>query len=366
MKFSINQSELVRAITVVLKGVSTRSTLPVLSGILIEAKGDEVLFQSTDLELSVRYRTAALVEEEGNTVVPGRLTHDIVKSLPDAAVSFETANGSSSISCGSTRFSVKTLNSDDFPSFPEVDVIKKVDIPFEPFSSMVRRVARAVSRDESRAILTGILLKVENNTVKMVATDSYRLAISEFTLTQPVEESFEAVISGSFLSDLASLERSEEPISLSLSENQIVVSYQETIFVNRRLEGNFPNYAQLLPSSHDVRIEMDKEKLTAAVKRLAILGSSSSPVRFDINIPSQTAQLSAAQQDIGSASETIPCTGEGEDIEIAFNCSYVLDGLGSIGTDTVFLEAQSPLKPGIFTSGEGEKFLYLVMPVRIA
>lgn len=366
MKLSINQTEIARAIATVLKGVSTRSTIPVLSGILVEASGDEAVFQSTDLELSVRYRVAALVEEEGSTVIPGKLASDIVKNLPDGAVTMETVNEGVAITCGSSRFTVHTLNPVDFPSFPEVDVSQTVEIPFPAFSSMVRRVARVVSRDETRAILTGILVTVEGTEVKMVATDSYRLAISEFSLPEPAAEGFEAVISGTFMSDIASLDRSEDPVSLSLAENQIVVSYESTVFVNRRLEGSFPNYRQLLPSSHTLRIGMDKEKLAAAVKRASILGSSTSPVRFDVNVPSQTVQLSTAQQDVGAASETVPCSGEGEDMEIAFNCSYVLDGLSAIDTDTVFLETNSPLKPGIFTSDEGERFLYLVMPVRIS
>lgn len=366
MKFSINQSEISKALSVVSKGVSYRSTLPVLSGILVEATGDEVVFQSTDLEMSVRYRTAALVEEEGSTVVPGKLTSDIVKNLPDAAVTLESESGVISIKCGSAFFSVHTLNPADFPSFPEVDVTQTIQIPYDAFSSMVKRVGRVVSRDESRAVLTGILIAVDGSDMKMVATDSYRLAICDFTLPQENDTNFEAVISGSFLSEIASLEKSDDPLTLSLTENQIVIEYQSTVFVNRRIEGNFPPYQQLIPSSHSVRIGMDKTALVAAMKRTSLLGSASSSVRFDINIPSQTVQLSTTQQDVGSAKETVSCSGEGEDIEIAFNCSYVLDGLAAVDTETVYFKAQSPLKPGIFTSDERERFLYLIMPVRFS
>ena len=366
MKFSINQSELQNALSVVLKGVATRSTLPILSGVLLEADNDSLTLQTTDLELSVQYTVAALVEQPGRAVGPGKLFADIVKNLPDAAVHVEADEENAVITCDTASFSIKALNPDDFPAFPHVDVTQRVDIPFAQFASMVRRVARVVSKDESRAILTGVLITIEDGRLKMVATDSYRLAITEAELPEYAGEEFQAVIAGTFLQDIAALPKTDGPVSFALAENQIVVTYQDTVFVNRRIEGNFPNYRQLLPDSHSTRVSMPVEHLVAGVKRASLLGQASSPVRFDINIASQTTQLSSVAQDVGSAQETIACAGEGEDVEIAFNYAYLLDGLAAVGTDEVFLEVQSSLKPGIFKAAEPENFLYLVMPVRIA
>lgn len=366
MKFSINQSELQNALSVVLKGIATRSTLPILSGIYLDAHDDTLTLQATDLELSIQYSVSALIEETGKAVVPGKLFSDIVKNLPDAAVHVEAEDDSAVITCDTASFSIKTLDAEDFPGFPHVDVQQEVSIPFTQFASMVKRVARTVSKDESRAILTGVLITLEDSMLKMVATDSYRLAITETQLEDSAAEEFQAVISGSFLQEIASLPRSDEDLKLALAENQIVVTYHDTVFINRRLEGNFPNYRQLLPDSYVTRVSMDVGHLIAGVKRTSLLGQTSSPVRFDINIASQTAQLSAVAQDVGSAQETLSCEGEGEDVEIAFNYAYVLDGLSSVNTDNVYLEVQSSLKPGIFKSAEGENFLYLVMPVRIS
>lgn len=366
MKFSINQSELQNALSVVLKGIATRSTLPILSGIYLDAHDDTLTLQATDLELSIQYSVPALIEETGKAVVPGKLFSDIVKNLPDAAVHVEAEDDSAVITCDTASFSIKTLDAEDFPGFPHVDVQQEIAIPFAQFASMVKRVARTVSKDESRAILTGVLITLEDSMLKMVATDSYRLAITETQLEDSAAEEFQAVISGSFLQEIASLPRSDENLKLSLAENQIVVTYHDTVFINRRLEGNFPNYRQLLPDSYVTRVSMDVGHLIAGVKRTSLLGQTSSPVRFDINIASQTAQLSAVAQDVGSAQETLSCEGEGEDVEIAFNYAYVLDGLSSVNTDNVYLEVQSSLKPGIFKSAEGENFLYLVMPVRIS
>lgn len=366
MKFSINQSELQNALTVVLKGIATRSTLPILSGIYLDAHADSLTLQATDLELSIQYTVSALVEEEGKAVVPGKLFSEIVKNLPDAAVHVEAEDDSAVITCDTASFSIKTLDAEDFPGFPHVDVQQEIVIPFSQFASMVKRVARVVSKDESRAILTGVLITLEGSRLKMVATDSYRLAITEADVPEAGAEDFQAVIAGSFLQEIASMPRTDDALKLALAENQIVVTYQDTVFINRRIEGNFPNYRQLLPDSHATRVSMDVDHLVAGVKRTSLLGQSSSPVKFDINIASQTAQLSAMTQDVGSAQETLPCAGEGEDVEIAFNYAYVLDGLASVGTDKVFLEVQSSLKPGIFKADEGEDFLYLVMPVRIS
>lgn len=365
MKFSINKTELQNAISVVLKGVSTRSTLPVLSGILLEAASDRLTLQATDLEVSIQYSAAALVEEEGRAVVPGKLFSEIVKNLPDAAVHVRAEDEQAFVTCDTSSFSIKALNPEDFPGFPSVDTHQKIEIPFAQFSSMVKRVSRVVSKDESRPILTGVLITLENGLLRMVATDSYRLAVTEASLDSAADD-FQAVISGSFLSEIASLPKTDSPVSLALAENQIVVTCRDTVFINRRIEGNFPNYKQLLPDSCATRATVPVDHLVASVKRASILGSSSSPVKLDLNAASQTMQISAASQDVGSAQETLACEIEGEDVEIAFNYAYVLEGLSAVATDEVYLEVNSSLKPGIFRAAQPENYLYLVMPVRIS
>ena len=365
MRFSINRTELQNAISVVLKGVSTRSTLPVLSGILLEAAGDRLTLQTTDLEVSIQYSVAALVEEEGRAVVPGKLFSDIVKNLPDAAVHVRAEDEQAFVTCDTSSFSLKALNHEDFPGFPSVDTHQRIEIPFAQFAAMVKRVSRVVSKDESRPILTGVLITLEGGLLRMVATDSYRLAVTEALLDSSADD-FQAVISGAFLSEIASLPKTEAAVSLALAENQIVVTCQDTVFINRRIEGNFPNYKQLLPDSYVTRATLDVDRLVAGVKRASLMGSSSTPVKFDLNMASQTVQLSAAAQDVGSAQETLACELEGEDVEIAFNFAYVLDGLSAVGSDEVYLEVQSALKPGIFRAVGADNYLYLVMPVRVA
>lgn len=365
MKFSINKTELQNALTVVLKGVSTRSTLPVLSGILLDTRNDELILQATDLEYSVQYAVPVLVEEEGRTVVPGKLFADIVKNLPDAAINIQAHDGEAFITCDTSSFSIKTLNPDDFPGFPHVETSQSIEIPFSVFSNMVKRVARTVSKDESRAILTGVLITLEDGILKMVATDSYRLAMTKTTLKGATAEDFEAIISGNFLTEVAAISNMDSMVKIALAENQIVITCDSIVFVNRRIEGNYPNYRQLLPEGYSSRALMSVKDITASVKRASLLSTTIAPMKFDLNIASQTTQVTVSSPDVGSAQETIISKIDGEDAEIAFNSSYVLDGLTAISGDEVYLEVQSELKPGILRAVEPEDYLYLIMPVRM-
>lgn len=363
MKFSISQAELLNALTIVQKGIAQRATLPILAGVYIVTRGDEVNFQTTDLEMSVQYTAASLVEEPGATVLPGKLFIDIVKNLPDAAVHIESSDDGAIISCESSSFSIRSLNADDFPGFPHVSPERQISVPFDTFSTMARKVCRVVSKDESRMILTGVLIEVESGILKMVATDSYRLAVTEHQLEELVED-FNAVLAGNFVSNLAGLPKTGENISLALAENQVIISYAGTVFVNRRIEGKYPNYKQLIPSSCDTRCSVGRSALTSAVKRASLLDSSGSQVRVSVNAASQTIQLTTTQ-DVGSTQELIKAQIEGEDVEIGFNSFYVIEGLTAMNSSEVQLELQGAMKPGILKGSDDEKYLYLVMPVRL-
>lgn len=364
MRFSINKMELQNALGVVMKGVSSRSTLPILSGVYIDAQADAITLQSTDLELSVQVSAPALIEEPGKTVVPGKLFSDIVRSLPDAAVNIQAAESDLKVTCDTSTFAIRTLNPDDFPGFPKSEANQSISLPFGTFSTMVKRVSRVVSKDESRAILTGVLIELEDGELKMVATDSYRLALAKTHVESETAE-FSAVIAGTFLNDVCSVLTTEADVTLGLAENQIIITCENTLFINRRIEGNYPNYRQLLPDDYNTRATIELPALTSSVKRAAILSSSSAPMRFDLNNATQTIQIFVNSSDVGSVQETISCEMTGDDIEIAFNSAYVTDGLAAIRGEKVYFDVQSSMKPGIFRTVDGDEYLYLIMPVRL-
>ncbi len=367
MKFSIARSELAEALSVTSKGMSARSTLPILSGVLFSSSEGLLTLQATDLEVSVRHSVPALIDEDGQVVIPGRLLSDIVRSLPEAAVSIETEGDNVLVRCQQSSFTMKTLNAADFPKFPEVSVDKKVAIPSDVMASMVRKVSKAVSRDETRAVLTGVLMVIDGAMVKMVATDSYRLAIDEVILDEPAGEEVEVVIPGRALDEATKIATGTGKVEVGVSDNQVVFDSGSTTFVARRIEGTFPNYRQLIPerSEDDTFIEIATEELASAVKRVSLLALHNSPLRLSVSVEDQTLSLSATTQDVGDASEDLMAKIEGKDVEIAFNHSFMSDGLASIGTEMLSLLIQGSMKPGLLRSGNGEDFRYLLMPVRL-
>lgn len=365
MKLSIARSELLEALNVVSKGMSARSTLPILSGIYLSATDGVLTLQSTDLEISVRHSSPALIEEEGQAVIPGKLLSEIVRSLPEAAVVIEKEKETANVRCQQSTFALKTLNPSDFPKFPEISVEKSISLPADTLSTMVRRVAKAVSRDETRAILTGILLVIEGPSLRMVATDSYRLAVADKLMDEPSTEEIEVVIPSRAIEEATKLAASGESVRIGVSDNQIVFEFGETTFVTRRIEGTFPNYKQLVPKEIETFAEASTDDLLAAVKRVSLMALHNTPLKISVRSEDQTLSLEAKTQDVGDASEDVMVKAEGKDVDVAFNHSFLLDGLTSITSETVRLEVQSSLKPGVLRNTGGEEFLYLLMPVRL-
>ena len=364
MEFNIDKNELQKALTTVSKGMSARTTLPILAGILVSAEGDMVKFQTTDLETSISHKTHADVVEEGTSVLPGKLLQDIAKSFQDAAVHVKTSENQAIVSCMNSSFTLSTLPAADFPAFPQVDPQQQIDVPANDLARAVQRVAFAASRDEARAVLTGIFFEVGEKSIRLVATDGYRLAVVDMPASLAQVDPFSAIIPSRAFDDVTRLSSSEQAISIGLSENQVMFTFGDTVFVSRRTEGDYPDYRGLLPKNHNLRVDMQTEDLKTAVKRVSLIAQAHSPVRFHFDILGQQAMVCANAQDVGNAEESIPMQIDGEDnLEIAFNHQYVLDALNVMGEQTR-IEMQSSLKPGIFKPGEDESYLYLVMPVR--
>lgn len=365
MKFSIAKTELTDILNIVLKGMASRSTLPILSGILVDAAADKVTFQTTDLEISIRHIAAANVTEEGRAVIPGKLFADIVKSLPDAAVTVTSYQEQTEISCLGSSFSLSSLNPSDFPYFPEVSADKTIVLPSSDLAAVIKRVGRAVSRDESRAVLTGVQLTLEGSNARFIATDSYRLAVANMTVEGQEFEPFTAIVPGKVFEDVSKLAASGENVTIGFTDNQIVFEFGSTVFVSRKIEGNYPNCMQLIPADHAVSVRIDTAALVTAIKRVSLLAQAHSPIHFKFSEGDQDCTVSAKTADVGGAQETVDAQVEGEDIEIAFNHQYVLDGLAAVEGETL-IELQTSLKPGIIKQSGDDNYLYLAMPVRLS
>lgn len=364
MKFSISKMDLQEALSVVSKGMSARSTVAILSGIYISAREGKITLQTTDLEISVRCSSLALVEEGGEAVVPGKLLSEIVRSLPDAAISCELQGDVFFISCLSSSFTLNTMNSSDFPAFPQVELVDSITLPTSLLSNVVKKISKATSRDAAHAILTGINLTVSGEKLTLVATDSYRLAISEISI-EGGEGEFSLVIPGSTFDEVCKLAPKDGNITIGYSSNQIVFEFETSTFVARKLEGNYPNYRQIIPSEKKVTATIDTKMLIDAVKRASIMAHDYMQIKMVISPDSQSIEISSNSADIGRVKEMVDAQVEGEELVIGFNYQYIMDGLTSIDSDEVIFEANAPLKPGVIKSVGEDSFFYLSMPVRL-
>ena len=364
LKFSISKTDLLEALSIVSKGMSGRSTLPILSGIYINVEDGFITLQATDLEISVRHKIPALVEVPGTAVVPGKIFHDIVRSLPDAAISCSFADEVFNIECMSSSFNMTTMRPDEFPAFPQVNLIDSIDLPASTLAKMVKKVSKATSRDQTHMVLMGINLTVEDEKLTMVATDSYRLAITNLTV-EGHQGLFSLIVPGITFDEVCKLAAKEETVTIGYSENQIVFEFGNSTFVTRKLEGNYPNYRQIIPSEKKVTAVVDTKVFTEAVKRASIMAQEYMQIRLDISPDAQQIEITSNTSDVGGVEERVEAQVEGEEIVIGFNYQYIMDGLNSVDSDEVIFEADSPLKPGVLKSVGDDGFFYLSMPVRL-
>lgn len=367
MRFIVSQSALDRALAVVSKGLSSQSTNPIYTGVRIEAAEGTVELQTTNQQISVRHLVPANVEEEGVCVVSGKILSNVVKNLPDAAVEFGGHDRVMEITCEKSHFRLNTLDYRDFPEFPHVDPEREVDLPSAVLSRMVDKVYRVTSKDTSRPILSGVLLTVEENTIRLVATDSYRLAVCDTnTETSGVDSPFEVIVPGATFHDVLGLPSMTERLTIALSESQIVFTFGNTCYVSRRIEGNYPNFRQLLPPSCTTTVTFDASLLSQALRRVAVIALASPSVRFDVDADGGFMQLSASSPDQGEARETVPVDIQGPSTQIALNYHYVLDCATASASDAdMSLELLSSMQPAVFKSYADINYLYLLMPVRL-
>jgi DNA polymerase-3 subunit beta len=365
MRLTIEKNQLLQSLSMVSKGMSSRSTLPILSGIHLETSEGSLVFRTTDLAVSIQHRVPVLVERDGATVVPGKLFFDIIKSFPEAAITLDQDGDELKVSCLDLIFTIHTLSPADFPLFPQIDSKVAGTIPSGIFSSMVKKVIKAVSRDESRAVLTGVLVKMDGTSLQLVATDSYRLAISKTQLETPVDEATDLIVPGDVLDEIRRLLAAQDILTISDSENQIIFSFGETTFITRKIEGSYPNYEAIIPTEKKTTAVIETAVILSAIKRVAITAQIHTPIRLSFDPDAQLIMVSSKTQDVASAYEKVTAQIEGEHLEIGFNHQYIIDGLSAIDTEEVNFEAQSMLKPGIVRTIGAEYFFYLTMPVRI-
>jgi len=362
MKINIERERFADAIGWVLRSVSTRATLPALGGVLFDAQGSTVRLAGTDLELAGEATVEAKVEEAGSVVLPGRVLGEIARSLPEGAVRIETSGGQAIVACGAAEFTLRTLPVEDFPQLSPAEGGAGGAIEAKTFAQAVSQVTRAASSDEARPVLTGTLLEAATDTLTLVATDSYRLAVRTIDWKGPAEP-IKRVIPARALVEAARASDGTGEITIALGESQAVFTVEGRRLTTRLIEGEFPNWGQLIPGDLPNELRIDRELFAEAVRRVGILAQSGAPVRIELT--SDGAKLGAGSQDVGEAHEMVQGKFEGEPLTIAFNPQYLLDGINAVEGTEVVLATRDGLKPAVVRAPEDAGYAYLAMPVRI-
>ena len=367
MKISTSRTALFTELQTVTRAASTRSAVQALSGVQLTAKGGAIELRATDMEIGLRVPLEGEVVRDGAVVLPARLLVDVVRALPGDSVSLELRASEQDVEivAGSATFHIRTLRLEDFPPFPEPERDGRVEVPGPAFVETVLKVARSASRDETRPVLTGILVSAAESDVRMVATDSYRLSVKETKLESPLAGAFEANVPARALQELTRIVQSTEAEALSVSvrTNQVIFEAGGVVLSSRLIDGQFPNYRQLIPDGYEHQLRISGEELGDVVKRISLMAQKNAPLRLAFTEGELT--VSAQTPDVGEASEPLPVPFAGEPFEIGFNPEFLRDGLDSVGSDDLILKLISPLRPGLIEGADESGFLYLIMPIRL-
>jgi DNA polymerase-3 subunit beta len=365
---SLSAADLLAQLQTVTRVASTRSAVQALSGVMISAQdGSTPELLATDMEIGLRVPLQAEVSRPGSAVLPARLLLDVARSLPAEVLTMELRSAEQDVEliCGPTTFHLRTLRAEDFPTLPTPSPDTRVALPAEAFVQTISRVARSASRDETRPVLTGILMSASGTELRMVATDSYRLSVKETTLDSALEGSLEANVPARALQELVRIAQPAmgDSVAVSVGQNQVIFELGDVVLSSRLIDGQFPNYRQLLPESVEHELRLASAELTDVVRRISLLAQKNAPLRLSFS--EGTLTVSAQTPDVGEASESIPVPFHGEPFEIGFNPEFLRDGLESVESEELVLKLISPLRPGLIESPDTGDFVYLIMPIRL-
>ena len=374
MRAICNTETFGRKLQLVSRGVSARSTIQLLGGILLEAQGDELKLSATNMEISIQTSSPAEVQGEGRVIIPARIFNDIVRSLSGGKFTLEhdDSEGMVRLAAGENEYRIRTFAADDYPQLPKFPEEGTFRMPGESLVETVEKVSRSYSRDETRPVLTGILISFEDSRVRMVTTDSYRLSIKETELaTAPFDGPKEAIIPARAMQEVSRIfsGSDEGSIEVSLSENQALFRIGDVVFGTRLIDGNFPEYRRLLPSGFERKIAVSREKLIETLRRVNLFAARQTPpVPVSLSFSEGAVEVIVKNGEVGDAHERLEASSEDEFV-ISFNPSYLLDGVSAIDSDEVVFKLNEALKPGLIVpqlnGDEGEPdFLYLIMPMR--
>jgi DNA polymerase-3 subunit beta len=367
VKFTCPKRLFHEALQSVSRAVATRSTLPILSHVYLEARGTQLKLVTTDLEIGMMCELPIEdAAEPGAVTVPERILQDVVANLPDAEVELESNERNLlTLRAGKSQYTIHGLPAEEFPVLPTVPQDAVLSVPGPVLRDLVRKTLFAASTDESRLILTGCLLAWDGQQAVMAATDTHRLAVKKAPVTGQFTRPISAIIPARALQELLRLlGSSDDPASIYVGDNQILFVLGRVQLVSRLIEGQFPAYDRVIPQDLQKRMVVNRQELYEAVRRAGIVAKSESNKIIFRSVDS-TLTLEARSGDVGDAHEEVPISLEGDAVEIAFNAAYLQDVLSGLDTETVELNLGGPLNPGLLKADGEPDYLYVVMPMQI-
>lgn len=367
MKIISTKDNLVHGVQTCQRTISTKNPLPVLSGILLKADNGKLTFTATDLEVGIECTVPVSVEDNGEVVLPAKILGEIVRKLPDVKIYLDVnkQNNTAVIRYGQSKFDLRGFSSEDFPILPEIDSSFMLSIKQELFKNMIKQVIFATSNDDNRPIFTGVLMEINDDNVRLVSTDTHRLAFRAGKTQKGVEWEKSIIIPGKTLNELSRILTGEgEEVIISFGDNQVFFEIPGVRLISRLIEGQFPNYKQVIPEGCKTKIKVNSRKLLEAAERASLLAREGSNfIKMAVNQDNMT--ISSNSPDIGKIEEQLVIEMEGEETEIAFNSKYLIDVLKVIDSEEIFLELTGSLSPGIIKPAKGENYVYLILPIRI-
>ena len=369
MKIVCYKDKILKAINSVVKAVASKTTMPILEGILIQTNDNEIKLTTYDLEIGIEYIMECNVIEQGSTVVNAIMFSEIIRKLPDTEIKISLNDKNLlEIECEGSHYKLATMNPDEFPELPKIEIENSIELEQNTLKNMIRKTIFAVSTEENRPIFTGCLFETENNKLNLVAVDGFRLALRSVYLSQKTND-FNAVIPGKTLNEVNKiLSDSFDTVKIGISKNQALFEMDKCKIVTRVLDGEFLNYKTVIPTNWETRIKVNKNNLQDCFERISLISSSSIekekkyPVKVNVEIGKVT--ISCTNQ-TGDAKEELFVSTEGKNVECGFNPKYFLDALKSIDDEDVNVEFGTSISPCLIKSVENNDYVYMILPIRL-
>lgn len=364
MKIVCYKDKIIKALNSVVKGVASKTTMPILEGIYITAKNNELTLIGSDMDVSIETKVQSKIIEEGMLVIDSKIFGEIIRKLPNSDVIIETLeNEIIQITCEKSVFNLVYMNGEDYPEVPKINENLTVEVPQNILKSMIKGTSFAIAQDETRPILQGILFEVRDRNLNLVALDGYRLAIRSEFLDN--DNNIEVVIPGKTLNEVSRiLEDTNEIVKITFTDNHILFNLSETKIISRLLDGKFVNYVSLLPQEHKISIEVKKQELQNCIERASLMAKDSNSNLIKLDVQEETVIITSNSQ-LGKVREEVNINLQGDSIQIAFNSRYLIDVLKNIDGDEVILEMTSSVSPCVIKCKNTDNSKYLVLPVRL-